>query len=55
MVFVIKETPYQFRGSLTLVSADNLASHLIGGYKSLSFAHCKCCFCMATDITQSVC
>ena len=38
---------YTFRGTLTLVSGDNLASNFIGGYKQLSSALRKCRFCMA--------
>ena len=38
-----------YRGTLTLVSADNLASQLIGGYKALNSAFRKCRYCMATD------
>ena len=52
--FIVNDTTYQFRGTLTVVSADNLASHLIGGYKSLTSSLRKCRFCMATDLTQSV-
>ena len=51
----MKDTTYHFRGTLTIVSADNPASHLIGGYRSLSSALRKCRFCMAIDITESVC
>lgn len=50
----MKGTTYRFRGTLTIVSADNPASHLIGGYRSLSSALRKCRFCMAIDITESV-
>ena len=32
-----------------MISADNLASQLIGGYKALNAAFRKCRFCMATD------
>ena len=35
-----------FRGTLTVVSADNLASQLIGGYKALNSAFRKCRYCM---------
>ena len=38
-----------FRSTLTVVSADNLASQLIGGYKVLNSAFRKCRYCMATD------
>ena len=35
-------------GTISIVSADNLASWSLGGYKTLSSARRKCCFCMAT-------
>lgn len=38
---------YNFRGTLTIVSADNLGSYFIGGYKQLSSALRKCRLCMA--------
>ena len=38
-----------FRGTLAVVSADNLAAWSIGGYKALGSAFRKCQFCMATD------
>ena len=48
---------YTFRGTLTLVPADNLASQYLGGYKSLSAALRKCRHCMAVDadMQQQVC
>ena len=39
-------------GTLVVVSADNLAAHLIGGYKSLQTAFIKCRYCMATSNTM---
>lgn len=45
--FVISGQLYTFRGTLTLVPVDNLASHYLGGYKSLSSALRKCRQCMA--------
>ena len=36
-------------GTITIFSADNLASQYIGGYKQLASALRKCRFCMATD------
>ena len=36
------------RGTLLLVSADNLASHVVGGYKALHAALRKCRYCLAT-------
>ena len=37
------------RGTVTLVSADNLAAQAIGGYKALHSAFRKCRYCMAVD------
>lgn len=45
--FVVDGITYNLRGSLALVSADNLASQLIGGYKALNSALRKCRQCMA--------
>ena len=36
-------------GTVTIFSADNLASQFIGGYKQLASTLRKCRFCMATD------
>ena len=41
--------PMAFRGTLTVVSADNLASWSIGGFKALASAFRKCQYCMAVD------
>ena len=38
-----------YRGTIVLGSADNLASQLIGGYKSLASAVRKCRFCLAVN------
>ena len=48
---------FNFRGTVSIVSADNLASWSIGGYKTLSSATRKCRFCMATaeKIQSKVC
>lgn len=46
--FTIDSQTVYLRGTLTLVSADNLASNLIAGYKSLTSAFRKCRTCMAT-------
>ena len=43
----------QFCGTLVTVSADNLASQLVGGYKSLASATRKCRFCMAVSDDMS--
>lgn len=47
---------HTFRGTLTLVSGDNLGSNFIGGYKQLSSALRKCRFCMAVagDMRENV-
>lgn len=37
----------QLNGTILLTLADNLASHFLGGYKSLTSALRKCRFCMA--------
>ena len=37
-----------FYGTLVCVSADNLASQMLGGYKQLASSIRKCRFCMAT-------
>ena len=39
---------HNFKSTITIVPADNLASHYLGGYKSLSSALRKCRHCMAT-------
>ena len=43
-------------GTLVVATADNLASQLLGGYKSLASALRKCRFCMAvgTDMESKV-
>lgn len=48
---------YTFKGTVSLVPADNLASHYLGGYKSLSSALRKCRHCMAVteDMSTAVC
>lgn len=38
-----------FRGTLTLCSADNPAACVLGGYKYLHSAFRKCRSCMAVD------
>jgi len=52
----IRGQDYTFRGTVCLVPADNLASHYLGGYKSLSSALRKCRHCMAVsdDMSSSV-
>ena len=47
---------YTFRGTITLMCGDNLASYFVGGYKQLSSAFRKCRFCLAvfTDMQEKV-
>lgn len=47
--FVIEGVQYSFRGTLTLVPADNLASQYLGGYKALNAALRKCRHCLANQ------
>ena len=49
MSFLVDGQPMTLRGTVTLVSADNLASQAIGGYKALHSAFRKCRYCMAVD------
>ena len=46
---MIEEEVRRVRGTVTVVSADNLASQLVGSYKALNAAFWKCRYCMATD------
>ena len=39
-----------FRGSIAVVTADNLASQQIGGFKALNAALRKCCQCSTTEV-----
>uniref|UniRef100_A0A1X7V6K4 Uncharacterized protein n=1 Tax=Amphimedon queenslandica TaxID=400682 RepID=A0A1X7V6K4_AMPQE len=45
--FVVKGKKIRLNGTIWLTLADNLASHFLGGYKSLSSTLRKCRFCMA--------
>ena len=49
MVINVKDITKTIYGTLLCVSADNLASQLIGGYKQLASALKKCRFCYAED------
>ena len=40
---------YTFKGTITLIPGDNLASQYLGGFKALSGALRKCRQCMAVD------
>ena len=50
---MIEDTTYNFRGTIALVAANNLASQAIRGYKGLNSALTKCRFCMAIAETMS--
>ena len=52
MEFIIDGEKMRFRGTITVVSADNLSAQLIGGYKALNAAFRKCRNCMATNDTM---
>ena len=52
MEFLIDGEKMRFRGTVTVVSADNLSAQLMGGYKALNAAFRKCRCCMATDDTM---
>ncbi len=49
MVFELNGSEYCFKGTVTLVPGDNLASQYLGGYKSLARALRRCRQCMAVD------
>lgn len=51
--FMVNGNRKNMNGTLLLVSADNLASHFIGGYKALSAALRKCRYCLATNPDMS--
>ena len=48
MQLVVDGVEHTFHGSMSLVSADNLASQELGGYKALNAALRKCRYCMTT-------
>lgn len=50
MKFIVDGEEMEFRGTITIVSADNLAAQVLGGYKALSAAFRKCRTCMAIDV-----
>lgn len=49
MKFEIDGETYTLRGTITIISADNLSAQLLGGYKALNAALRKCRYCMAVD------
>ena len=50
MSFEVDGEMMNFRGTLTLCSADNPAACVLGGYKTLHSAARKCRTCMAVDV-----
>lgn len=54
VLFIIDGQDMALRGTVTLVSADNLAAQAIGGYKALHSAFRKCRYCMAVDADMQV-
>lgn len=52
MEFLVDKQKMQFRGTVTVVSADNLSAQLMGGYKALNSAFRKCRVCMAVEETM---
>ena len=50
--FLVDQQRMRFRGTITVVSADNLSAQMMGGYKALHSAFRKCRCCMATDETM---
>ena len=49
---VVNNEKMRFRGTVTVVSADNLSAQMVGGFKALNAAFRKCRYCMATDGTM---
>ena len=57
MIFDTVEGSITLAGSLVSVAADNLASHLIGGFKGSFVAKRPCRHCMVTyeELNEVVC
>ena len=57
MPFIIDGVEQNIRGTPTSVCVDNPASNMLGRFKNLSLAFCKCRHCLATeeDIQKVVC
>lgn len=49
VTFIVEGESKQLRGTLTVVSADNPAAQLVGGYKQLHSATRKCRDCLAMN------
>lgn len=56
-MFLFDGMQVAFRGTLTIMSADNLAAWAIGGFKALASAFRKCQYCTVVnqDIQTKVC
>ena len=54
--FIVEGKIHYLQGTLTIASADNPASNLMGGYKSLTsaFRKCRTCMAVATDMQTKV-
>ena len=52
----VSSAPYNLQGTVALVSADNLASNALGGFKESASAnlHCRQCLGSADETTQIV-
>ena len=52
----IKGHEYNFRGTVTIISADNPANQELGGFKQshTAFSKCRQCYCTDTDIQSKV-
>lgn len=46
---MINGREYTFRGTISVVPGDNLASQYLGGYKALNSALRKCRHCLAVQ------
>ena len=57
VVFMVNGKNITFKGSLTIVSADNPASALLGGFKqsASAFKYCRHCNGTSSDVQSKVC
>ncbi len=49
MTFVLNGSIHKFRGTVSVISADNPASACLGGFKQSASAFRYCRHCMGTD------
>ena len=54
--FMVKGEAINFRGTVTIVSADNPASALLGGFKqsASAFRYCRHCYGTSVDMQTKV-